>query len=89
MLTGLWPNLLSHDSRAINPRYVREIARQLCQSAHEEQLRAEQLVVNIKQSWWEYRDRLSDAEQRKRGQAVVSDVISVCIEEFFHVSKAG
>lgn len=63
-----------------DPR-VRELMRQVCDVAHERGLRAEQLILFLKDAWW----KLPDVRRLPRHDTgeMLARTITVCIEEYF------
>ena len=82
-LSVFWQTALSNDGAGVSRQQVREVARTLSASAHAADLRAEELVVAIKDSWTSYNGELHGWNKRSAAERVVTDVITLSIEEFF------
>jgi hypothetical protein len=77
----------------VDPADGRRVMREVCDEAHREGARVEQLIVVLKQAWatlapapagdgWSSAWRVGDRE-------TLADLISLCIEEFYASAQAG
>ncbi|HEY8311792.1 MAG TPA: hypothetical protein VIG47_14615 [Gemmatimonadaceae bacterium] len=79
----LRPDLESmRGSGAIDRSVLTEKIRSVCQHAHEQGLRAEQVVILIKEMWAELRPPLTLEAMREEHNRL-SDVVSLTIREFY------
>jgi hypothetical protein len=79
-LDSVWAEVIS--SRTPLPRTrLRSLLRDVSVHARREKLQPEQLIIFIKESW--ARTVESQPHDRQRATQTLSDVVSVCISEYF------
>jgi hypothetical protein len=81
-LRDLWRRV-STDTTEVNREKLRTVARQVCTAARRVPLLPEELIVGIKASWRPFHDVILRTDLRMRGDRVATEMISLCIVEFF------
>ncbi len=81
-LLRLWGDVL--DGRGVAPTRdeLRSVAREVSVAARQASMLPEQLLVAVKECWGAH-EEFRDAEERHRVQWVLTDLISLCIREFY------
>lgn len=82
-LDALWTELLASRTATVSRTRLREAARRVSDGAHDAQLRPEQLIIAIKDSWSARQLSVFEMKQRRLIESVVTDMISICIREFY------
>ena len=82
-LNALWQRVLSNEGSGVPRQQMKEVARTISACAHAADLRPEELVVAIKDSWSAHNGELHRWNKRSGAERVVTDVITLSIEEFF------
>jgi hypothetical protein len=82
-LSTLWRDALSSEASTVVSGQLRDVARQVGRDARAADLRPEELIVAIKDSWSAQNGELHGWNKRSSVEHVVSDVISLSIEEFY------
>ena len=86
-LTSLWRHALSSYPNGVPRGELRDVAKRVSADARAAGLRSEELVVAIKASWAAHHDDAHPARGRKLLQPLVSELITVCIEEFYRENR--
>src|SRR5947208_9220061 len=81
-LFGLWERVLNSGPAEMPQQELRRIARVLSAEAHDGDIPAERLVVLIKESWASHAG-LRAHEDRRAMQLVLTEMVSLCISEFY------
>jgi hypothetical protein len=79
-LDSVWEEIISAEGPVPRPR-LRSLLREVSVHARREKLQPEQLIIFIKQSW--ARTVESRPHDRQHATQTLSDVVSVCISEYF------
>jgi len=88
-LTMLWREALASFPTGVTRRHLCDVAKRVSADARAAGLRPEEMVVAIKESWAAHHDDLHPTRGRKLLQPMVTELITVCIEEFYRDSAAG
>jgi hypothetical protein len=81
-LRDLWRRV-STDTTEVNREKLRTVARQVCAAARRVRLLPVELIVGIKGSWRPFHVVIPATDLRMRGDRVATEMISLCIVEFF------
>ena len=93
-LAALWQSLLIADSPDVSQPKLRRIARSVAAEARSNGVRAEQLLIEVKKSWATHHERVtfrdvdSWSDRRLRAERVVSELVTLLIEEYYDGSAA-
>ena len=81
LLADLWREVRGND-REITADRLHVVARRVILSAHQAGLQPEQLIIAVKASWSSQRG-IQQASERQRLDWVLSEILTMCIEEFY------
>ena len=87
-LASLWREALASYPSGVSRRHLRDVAMRVSADARAAGLRSEELVVAIKESWAAHHDEVHPTSDRKQIQPIVTELITVCIEEFYREQRA-
>lgn len=82
-LTSLWQAALASYPSGVSRGHLRDVAKRVSAEARAAGLRSEELVVAIKESCAAHYDDVHPTRGHKHLQPLVSELITVCIEEFY------
>ena len=80
-LRSLWGRV-AHEAGAVAREELRNAAAQVSAAAHSVDLQPEQLLVLVKESWASHPE-LGAHEDRQAMQRTLTEVVSLCIGEFY------
>ena len=82
-LASLWREASASYPSDVSRRRLRDVAKRLSADARAAGLRSEELVVAIKESCAAHHDDVDPSRGHKHLKPLVSELITVCIEEFY------
>jgi len=87
-LDALWNRVASPFGIDISREELRSVAAAVSSAARSVDMLPERLLVLIKDSWSAHPE-LGAREDRQAMQRILTEVVSLCICEFYHTSGAG
>lgn len=87
-LASLWRRVLSRGSAGISREELRPVARHVSAAARACGMRPEHLLIAVKESWSTHAP-FSGPEERHDTQWVLTEVVSLCIREFYRSPPAA
>lgn len=88
VLTVLWQKLLDPSVDGMSRRELREPSRRVAAHAKRSELSPEQLIIAIKNSWSGFHDGATQPYHHSKAQSLVTEMISLCIQEYYHPTTA-
>ncbi len=88
-LDQLWLTVLRSRAGVVSEPYLRDVARRVSTDAHQVGMLPEQLIIAVRDSWSLHRRAAIRLDKRYAFDGVVTEMISMCIEEFYDRSSDG